>query len=93
MRKGIMTAALLGTLLLAGCAGMREGGGSFSTHAQSFRIVGISIPHDDKAAAMDLVPANGQITTITSTPADWTSFWGFFGNLFGFHWTSVSGTK
>jgi hypothetical protein len=43
--------------------------------------------------ARDKVPAGANVVTVASTAADWTSFWGFFGNLFGFHWTSISGTK
>jgi hypothetical protein len=85
---------LLGTAIaLSACAGIRQTNNQFSTHAESFRIIGIPIPHDDQEAARDLVPQGGKITDIHSTPADWTSFVGFFGNLIGFHRTSISGTK
>lgn len=86
--------ALLGTVLaLSSCAGIRQTDNQFSAHAESFRIVGFSIPHDDQKAAREMVPANATITSVHSTPADWTSISGFFGNLFWFHQTTVSGTK
>ena len=95
IRKGLMALGLCSAIALSACAGMREdaNGTSFTPHAESFRIMGIAIPHDDKTAAMDLVPAGATITTISSSPADWTSLWGFFGNLFGFNYTQVSGVK
>jgi hypothetical protein len=95
IRKGLMALGLCSVIALSACAGMSEdaNGTSFTTHAESFRIIGLSIPHDDKTAAMDLVPAGATITTISSTPADWTSFLGFLNNLIGFSWTSVSGVK
>ena len=83
----------LGAVLLTGCAGMRETNNQFTTHAESFRILGHPIPHDDQAAARALVPKGATITDVQSTPADWNSFVGFFGNLFWFHQTTVSGTK
>ena len=93
IRKSLLVlcvAAIAGT---AGCSGMRDSNNAFTTHAESFRIIGISIPHDDQSAAMALVPAGGTVTNVSSTSADWTSFTGFFGNLMGFHWTSVGGVK
>lgn len=93
MRKGLMAAALLGGLMLTGCAGMRDGGDTFTAHAESFRIIGISIPHDDMTAASNQVPEGATITSVSSTAADWTSIWGFFGNLMGFHSTHIGGTK
>ena len=90
----LKTLALLGTVLaLSSCAGIRQTDNQFTAHAESFRIVGFSIPHDDQEAARKLVPNNATITSIHSTSADWTSISGFFGNLLWFHQTSVSGTK
>jgi hypothetical protein len=87
-------AALLVILAVSsGCAGIRETNNQFTTHAECFRIVGIPIPEDDQAAARALVPKGATITDVSSTPADWKSFWGFIGNLFWFHQTTVSGTK
>jgi hypothetical protein len=80
-------------IALGACAGIRHTNNQFTTHAESFRIIGLAIPHDDQAAARELVPQGAKITDISSTPADWTSVRGFFGNLFSFHWTSISGTK
>jgi hypothetical protein len=93
MTKQTLVASVLGMLLLSGCAGLRETNNQFSTHAECFRVVGYPIPADDQAAARNLVPKNAKITTIASTPADWTSLLGGLGNLFGFHMTTVSGTK
>jgi hypothetical protein len=87
-------AALVFTVaLLSGCAGIRQTGNQFTTHAECFRIIGIPIPADDQAAARKLVPEGATITDVSSTPADWDSFVGFIGNLFWFHQTKVSGTK
>ncbi len=93
VRKSLLilcVAALAGT---AGCSGIRQSDDAFSTHAESFRIVGFAIPADDQAAAMDLVPEGATVTNVSSSAADWTSFMGFFGNVMGFHCTSVGGTK
>jgi hypothetical protein len=93
MTKKTLLSAALSMALLSGCAGIRETNNQFSTHAECFRVVGFPIPADDQAAARSLVPHNGKITTIHSTPADWTSVIGGLENLFGFHMTTVSGTK
>lgn len=85
--------AAVGLFALAGCSGMRESNGAFVAHAESFRIIGIAIPADDQQAAMNQVPPGAKIENVSSTPADWTSFWGFFGNLFWFHQTQIGGTK
>jgi hypothetical protein len=85
---------LLGTVVaLSACSGIRQTNNQFTAHAESFRIVGIAIPHDDQEAARQLVPQGANIASIHSTPADWTSLFGFFGKLLGFHSTSISGTK
>jgi len=83
----------VGLFALAGCQGIRESNGTFVAHAECFRIVGIAIPADDQQAAMNLVPAGAKITNVSSSPADWTSFVGFFGNLFWFGSTQIGGTK
>lgn len=88
-----IAALILAVSLLSGCAGMRQTNNQFTTHAECFRIVGIPIPADDQAAARALVPKGATITDVQSTPADWNSFWGFIGNLFWFHQTTISGTK
>lgn len=93
LRKGLLTLGLVAMLASAGCNGMRDSGTTFTTHAESFRILGFAIPEDDQAAAAALVPQGATITNVSSTPADWTSLWGFFGNLFWFHWTTIGGTK
>ncbi len=50
---------------------------------------------DDQSAARALVPngPNVKITSVHSTSADWTSFFGIVGNIIGLHSTTVSGTK
>lgn len=84
---------IVAVTILTGCSGIRQTNNQFTTHAECFRIVGIPIPADDQATARALVPKGATITDVQSTPADWTSFWGFLGNLIGFHVTTVSGTK
>jgi len=83
----------LGLLTFASCSGMREANGTFAVHAECFRIIGFSIPADDQAKAASLVPAGAQVTSVYSTPADWTSVMGFLRNLIGFHGTIISGQK
>jgi hypothetical protein len=91
MKKLLAVVALVAAL--TGCFGTRETKDTFLAHAEAFRIVGIAIPGDDMAAARAQVPAGANIVTISSSPADWTSVWGFLGNLFGFHATVITGTK
>jgi hypothetical protein len=94
--KTKLLAPLACVLLLAatGCTGTRSAGGYYTVHAESFRLFGFAIPGDDQAAAAKLHAEkfpNGAVTSNHSTPADWTSFWGVLGNLFGFHRTEISG--
>ena len=91
--KSLTVLILAATLLTSSCAGLRETNDTFTAHAESFRIFGYSIPADDQAAAREQVPSGATITTVNSTPADWTSFWGVLGNIFWFHRTEISGTK
>jgi hypothetical protein len=86
-------AVAAGLFALAGCSGIRESNGTFVAHAESFRIIGFAIPADDQQAAMNLVPPGAKIESVSASAADWTSFWGFFGNLFWFHMTQIGGTK
>jgi hypothetical protein len=93
-RKPLLSALCLTMLTAAGCTGFRTANGNYTVHAESFRIFGFCIPEDDQAAAAKLhaekFPGSTVITT-ASTPADWTSFWGVLGNLFGFHSTIIAG--
>jgi hypothetical protein len=93
LRKGLLTLSLVALIGAAGCSGVRQTSTDFAAHGECFRILGFAIPADDMQMARDKVPAGANVVTVASTAADWTSFWGFFGNLFGFHWTSISGTK
>ena len=85
----------LAAALFTSCSGIRETDNQFTTHASCFRFIGNAIPEDDQSAARALVPngPNVKITSIHSTPADWTSVRGIIGNVIGLHSTSVSGTK
>jgi len=87
----VVTAMIVGT----GCAGTRRTPETFYVHAESFRLFSLPLPKDDQAAAWEKyaeeVGAGGEIRTVTSTPADWTSLVGFMGNLFWFHRTTLSG--
>lgn len=86
-------AALLVVASVTGCSGVRTSpAGTFTTHAESFRVLGYAIPGDDKARAHELIPAGSTIHTIESTPADWTSVVGVIGNLFWINGTRISGT-
>lgn len=95
MNRTFLSAALcVASLTLAGCSGMRQADGMYTVHAESFRIFGFAIPHDDQAAAAKLNAehfAKGTVVTSYSTPADWHSFWGVLGNIMGFHSTVISG--
>lgn len=92
--KKIPPVVCLASLLLAtSCSGVRESSNTFAAHGECLRVFGFPIPRDDQQAALDKVPTGATITTVDSTPADWTSFDGILGNIIGFHSTSVSGTK
>lgn len=90
-RLALLAIPLVANLLVTGCSGFRKTDSSFYTHAESIRIVGYSIPGDDQKRATDLVPADGKIETIHSTPADWTSVLGIIGNILWISVTEVSG--
>ena len=94
IRRFLLALCCASLLTGVGCSGMRSADGYYTVHAESFRIFGFPIPEDDQAAAAQIVAAefpDGKVVTTASTPADWTSFWGFFGNLFGFHSTIIAG--
>lgn len=95
MRKSIALLVLVAATSAAGCAGIRQTDAGYTAHAECLRIFSFPIPYDDQAKAYELANTvgGGRIVSAHSTAADWTSIWGFFGNLFGFHCTSVSGTK
>jgi len=90
--KKLVPLALL-SLTLASCAGMRQDGDDFTAHAESFNLVGLQIPGDDYAAAMEQVPEGATVHTVRSTPADWSSVTGVLNRILGFSYTEVSGTK
>ena len=92
-RKVLGAFSALALLVAVGCSGMRESNGTVVAHGESFRIIGFAIPTDDQQGALDRMPAGSTITNVSASAADWTSFWGFFGNLFGFHGTQIGGTK
>ena len=88
--KLLLTASV--TAICVGCSGMRKTDHAFHTHAESFRVLGYSIPGDDQARARELVPADAQIVSVRSTPADWTSLFGIIGNILWIHETEIGGT-
>ena len=92
MRILIISALVATACAVSGCSGTRSTGSSFTTHAESFRVLGYAIPDDDQKAAMALVPKGANIEYVDSTPADWHSLWGALGNIFWFHVTKVGGT-
>lgn len=79
-------------VVCSGCSGIRKSDNAFYTHAESFRVLGYSIPGDDQARARMLVPADAQIVSVRSTPADWTSVIGIIGNILWIHETEIGGT-
>jgi hypothetical protein len=89
----IKTVVLFASLAtLTACSGIRTSGNSFTTHAESFRILGIQIPENDQAKALSMVPAGAKIDTQTTTPTDWTSLYGALSNILWFGGTQISGT-
>ena len=94
-RLSLFSALFLAAIVSTGCAGTRSANGYYSVHAESFRIFGFAIPGDDQEAAAKLQAEKypgATVTTSGSTPADWTSFMGVLGNIFGLHQTVISGT-
>ena len=84
--------AVVVSVITTGCSGMRKTNDTFATHAESFRIVGFTIPEDDQAAAARLVPPGAKVESVSSTSADWTSVIGVIGNIIGIHQTTIAGT-
>ncbi len=80
-------------VLLLGCKGMHQTGTTFTTHAESLRILGFSIPESDHTAAAGLVPDGAIITNVSTTPKDWSSLRGILSNLLWLHSTEIGGTK
>lgn len=89
--KRIVISGLIAVSVL-GCAGIQKNGNAFTTHAESFNIIGFQIPGDQYKTAYDLVPANGSIHTATSNPSDWSSVLGVINRIIGVSYTEVSGT-
>jgi len=93
MRKVLSCVGIAALLATTSCSGVRESQGTFAAHGEAFRFFGIPLPADDQQAAFDKVPAGATITSVSASPADWTSFVGFFGNFLGFNGTQIAGTK
>lgn len=98
LRRCFALLACLALVSAIGCSGSRMAGDQVTIHAECFRIIGFPIPEDDQAKA-DSIYMNEfkseypTVVTAGSTPADWTSFAGFFGNLIGFHGTVITARK
>ena len=89
-KKIVLLTALLN---LAACSGLRTTDGAFSAHAENFNILFFQIPGGDtQKRALALVPKDGQIITVNSTPTDVTSLIGFITRLIGADFTFVTGT-
>ena len=93
MKKVISYVGIAALLMTTSCSGVRDSSNTFAAHGEALRIFGFAIPSDDQQAAFDKVPAGATITNVSASPADWTSFTGFFGNLFAFNGTTIGGTK
>lgn len=70
---------------------MRKTDKTFYVHAESFRMLGYSIPDNDQKRAFELVPPGATVKTVLSDPADWSSVLGIIGNVLWIHATQVSG--
>jgi hypothetical protein len=79
-------------IALNACSGFRKTDKNFYSHAESIRLLGYSIPADDQIRARELVPADATITSVRTTPADWTSVLGILGNVLWIAQTEISGT-
>jgi len=88
------TAFLLSLLLIPACSGLQANDGVFSAHAESLVILGMEIPGDDFAAAHEELAEipNAKITSVYSSPDDWTSLVGIISNILGIHFTTIGGT-
>jgi len=64
-----------------------------TSHAESFNIVGISVPANDYEEAWSQVPEGATVHSVSSSPKDWTSVLGFLNNLMGFTTTQISWTE
>jgi hypothetical protein len=88
-RKIVLVAALIN---LTACSGLRTTDGAFSAHAENFNILFLQIPGGDtQKRAMELVPANGRVITVNSSPTDVTSLIGFISRLIGADFTFING--
>ncbi len=90
LEKLIFTLMLI---TLVGCSGIRTSEKDYSAHAENFNIFFMQIPGGDtQKRARELIPEGGEITTMTSSPTDLTSFTGFINRFFGIDVTVISGT-
>jgi hypothetical protein len=89
-KKLIFTTMLI---TLAGCSGIRTSEQDYSAHAENFNIFFMQIPGGDtQKRARELMPEGGEITTMTSSPTDLTSFIGFINRFIGVDVTVINGT-
>ena len=86
----IAAAALL--VLATSCAGTRSSADHNMAHAEAFNFFGLQFPHNDQEAAWDLVPAGADVTTVVSSPRDWTSIVGALSSIIGFGGTQITWT-
>lgn len=94
MRRILFPLCVLALLSISACSGYRTSdNGQTTVHAECVRLFGFAIPGDDQRMAADLAAQHieGQPVTQAASPADWTSLFGIFGNIFGIHQTIMSG--
>jgi uncharacterized lipoprotein len=90
LKKLIFTALII---VLTGCSGVRTSERDYSAHAENFNLFFMQIPGGDtQKRARELIPEGGEITTMTSSPTDLTSFTGFINRFIGVDVTVISGT-
>ena len=80
------------------CAGVRQTNDWFSVHAESVRVLGFSIPCDDRDAAWDKLKEEvGDVDrdsiTVLSSASDWTSVTGVLGKVLWIRRTTITGRK
>lgn len=89
-KKIVLFTALIN---LAACSGFRTTEGAFSAHAENFNILFMQFPGGDtQKRAMELVPGDSQIISVSSSPTDTTSVIGFISRLIGADFTFINGT-
>ncbi len=88
--KSCLFPSLLLIPLFTGCVGVRQTDDTYTVHAETFHLVGLNIPGDDRDAAWAKVPEGAEVISVRSSPSDWHSILGVLNKLFGFSTTEIT---